>query len=115
MHYFKENPSGVQPWLHSALTVAFRHFPTRPVGTDVMTKVEDGTSDTSGGLVPGYPGNCASRESKGRRAVVVNRRGIHSPRARRPGGEGRKPGSRVNHSDATITGYCGCGAILRRS
>ena len=98
MHYFKKTLLAAAMAAFS-LTVAFPAFADEPVGTDV-TIVEAGTSDTSEESSQDIQETSASRESKGRRAVVVNE---HSPGTRRPkGGEGGSSGSQ---GDITRTLY----------
>ena len=70
MHYFKKTLLAAAMAAFS-LTVAFPAFADEPVGTDV-TIVEAGTSDTSEESSQDIQETSASRESKGRRAVVVN-------------------------------------------
>ena len=70
MHYFKKTLLAAAMAAFS-LTVAFPAFADEPVGTDV-TIVEAGTSDTSEDSSQDIQETSASRESKGRRAVVVN-------------------------------------------
>ena len=70
MHYFKKTLLAAAMAAFS-LTVAFPAFADEPVGTDV-TVVEAGASDTSEDSSQEIKETSASRESKGRRAAVMN-------------------------------------------
>ena len=70
MHYFKKTLLAAAMAAFS-LTVAFPAFADEPVGTDV-TVVEAGASDTSEDSSQEIQETSASRESKGRRAAVMN-------------------------------------------
>lgn len=114
MHYFKKTLLAAAVAAFS-LTLAFPAFAGEPVGTDV-TVVEAGTSDT--------PENSArdvretqetqetsvSRESKGRRAAVIDEEDYidQGPGAQKEEKEEVPAPRETSLGRFTITGYCGC-------
>ena len=108
MHYFKKTLLAAAMAAFS-LTVAFPAFADEPVGTDV-TIVEAGTSDTSEDSSQDIQETSASRESKGRRAVVVNEEEYiaQGPGAQKEEKEEAPAPSETSLGRFTITGYCGC-------
>ena len=97
MHYFKKTLLAAAMAAFS-LTVAFPAFADEPVGMDV-TVVEAGASDTSEDSSQEIQETSASRESKGRRAAVMNEEEYI---AQGQGGEG---GSSGPQGDITWTLY----------
>ncbi len=108
MHYFKKTLLAAAMAAFS-LTVAFPAFADEPVGTDV-TVVEAGASDTSEDSSQEIQETSASRESKGRRAVVVNEEEYiaQGPGAQKEEKEEAPAPSETSLGRFTITGYCGC-------
>ena len=108
MHYFKKTLLAAAMAAFS-LTVAFPAFADEPVGTDV-TIAEAGTSDTSEDSSQDIQETSASRESKGRRAVVVNEEEYiaQGPGAQKEEKEEAPAPKETSLGRFTITGYCGC-------
>lgn len=108
MHYFKKTLLAAAMAAFS-LTVAFPAFADEPVGTDV-TIVAAGTSDTSEDSSQDIQETSASRESKGRRAVVVNEEEYiaQGPGAQKEEKEEAPAPKETSLGRFTITGYCGC-------
>lgn len=111
MHYFKKTLLAAAMAAFS-LTVAFPAFADEPVGTDV-TVVEAGTSDTpedSAQDVQETQETSVSRESKGRRAAVIDEEEYiaQGPGAQKEEKEEAPAPKETSLGRFTITGYCGC-------
>ena len=108
MHYFKKTLLAAAMAAFS-LTPAFPAFADESVGRDV-TIAEAGTSDTSEDSSQDIQETSASRESKGRRAVVVNEEEYiaQGPGAQKEEKEEAPAPKETSLGRFTITGYCGC-------